>query len=288
MARCRDDSTAEFIISVADEHGDSESFFTALADVGLERTLTNNLLSIIQRMKPKKRKADAMSSAKSSSSSSATAATSGSGGGGGGGGDSKSELARQFPGLAVPNTKPVSFDEDAFLGLGADAEDDVAFLASKHSDRSSRSAATGGSGGGGGAGSSRRGDNDDDDMPDFSYNERAKVDDAPVLYKIYRGRVKSISEAGAFILLEGIAGGVEGQLVRSEIPMNVHLRRDAVVFVKVIAVTKMTIRLNMKDADQRTGKDLNPKSARIGAAAARMLDVNQLLFACLLSPKNTH
>lgn len=96
-----------------------------------------------------------------------------------------------------------------------------------------------------------------------------------MLYKIYRGRVKSISEAGAFILLEGIAGGVEGQLVRSEIPMNVHLRRDGVVFVKVIAVTKMTIRLNMKDADQRTGKDLNPNSARIGAAAARMLDVTK-------------
>src|SRR6266702_703910 len=39
---------------------------------------------------------------------------------------------------------------------------------------------------------------------------RAQLDERPVLYKIYDGRVQGLKEFGAFIQLEGVAGRVEG------------------------------------------------------------------------------
>jgi ATP-dependent RNA helicase DHX8/PRP22 len=39
---------------------------------------------------------------------------------------------------------------------------------------------------------------------------RGPLDDRPVLYKIYDGRVQGLKEFGAFVQLEGIAGRVEG------------------------------------------------------------------------------
>ena len=39
---------------------------------------------------------------------------------------------------------------------------------------------------------------------------RNQLDDRPVLYKIYNGRVSGVKEFGAFVQLEGIAGRVEG------------------------------------------------------------------------------
>ena len=39
---------------------------------------------------------------------------------------------------------------------------------------------------------------------------RAPVDDRPVLYKIYSGRVSGMKDFGAFVQLEGVAGRVEG------------------------------------------------------------------------------
>ena len=39
---------------------------------------------------------------------------------------------------------------------------------------------------------------------------RAQLDERPVLFKIYEGRVQGLKEFGAFIQLEGIAGRVEG------------------------------------------------------------------------------
>jgi ATP-dependent RNA helicase DHX8/PRP22 len=39
---------------------------------------------------------------------------------------------------------------------------------------------------------------------------RSQIDERPVLYKIYNGRVSSLKDFGAFISLEGVAGRVEG------------------------------------------------------------------------------
>jgi ATP-dependent RNA helicase DHX8/PRP22 len=44
-----------------------------------------------------------------------------------------------------------------------------------------------------------------------SYNRgRGQLDERPILYKIYGGRVQGLKEFGAFIQLEGVAGRVEG------------------------------------------------------------------------------
>ncbi len=39
---------------------------------------------------------------------------------------------------------------------------------------------------------------------------RTTVDDKPILYKIYNGRVSGVKEFGAFVTVEGVAGRVEG------------------------------------------------------------------------------
>lgn len=273
-----DNTLVEFIIDLAEKNPTPKAFWNAVSESGAEfpQTFTDNLLSIIQRMAPKKRKADAMSGGGSSSaatnsstvlSSSSTTTTTA----------DKAALAAQFPGLAVPNTAPVDIvGDDDFLGLGADAEDDVEFLASRSSrrrddERSSSSSSAAAS-----------------SAPDiYSYNPRARVDDAPVLYKIYRGRVSKLMDFGAFVTLEGIATQVEG-LVHKDALCASGGRADPggaasvsqlvkvrdVVYVKVLGATKTKVSLSMIEADQATGKDRNPGRAQRAAAMARGQDVN--------------
>lgn len=45
---------------------------------------------------------------------------------------------------------------------------------------------------------------------DYRDRGRAPLDERPVLYKIYSGRVSSARDFGAFVQLEGVAGRVEG------------------------------------------------------------------------------
>lgn len=42
------------------------------------------------------------------------------------------------------------------------------------------------------------------------YGGRPRLDDAPVLYKVYAGKVASMKDFGAFVSLEGVAGRAEG------------------------------------------------------------------------------
>ena len=46
-------------------------------------------------------------------------------------------------------------------------------------------------------------------------SSRSRLDEKPVLYKIYNGKVSSIKDFGAFIQLEGVAGRVEGVFPKS-------------------------------------------------------------------------
>ncbi|KAK4055451.1 DEAH-box ATP-dependent RNA helicase prp22 [Microbotryomycetes sp. JL221] len=71
-----------------------------------------------------------------------------------------------------------------------------------------------------------------------------RLDDKPVIYKIYPGKVANMKDFGAFVTLEGVVGRQEGM---------VHS-----VFVKVMSVAGGRLSLSMKDADQRTGADLTP------------------------------
>ncbi|KDQ63106.1 hypothetical protein JAAARDRAFT_147063 [Jaapia argillacea MUCL 33604] len=94
---------------------------------------------------------------------------------------------------------------------------------------------------------------------------RGGVDEKPILYKIYDGRVAGLKEFGAFVQLEGVAGRVEGMVHVSNIQQGMRansasdvLSRGKNVKVKVMSVAGSRIGLSMKDVDQATGRDLTP------------------------------
>ena len=91
------------------------------------------------------------------------------------------------------------------------------------------------------------------------------MDERPVLYKIYTGRVSSVKEFGAFVTLDGVAGRTEGMVHVSNIQAGARansasdiLSRNQTVKVKVISVAGTRIGLSLKDVDQITGRDLTP------------------------------
>ncbi|KAL2919200.1 DEAH-box ATP-dependent RNA helicase prp22 [Polyrhizophydium stewartii] len=97
-------------------------------------------------------------------------------------------------------------------------------------------------------------------------HERPALDEAPVLYKIYPGRVSNMKDFGAFVTLEGVRGRVEGMVhigsmrpggVRVGHPREV-VARNQQVYVKVMSVIGNRVSLSMRDADQNTGEDLSP------------------------------
>ncbi|KAJ1643873.1 DEAH-box ATP-dependent RNA helicase prp22 [Coemansia erecta] len=101
-----------------------------------------------------------------------------------------------------------------------------------------------------------------------TYQERMeqKQDEAPVLYKIYSGRVTNLKDFGAFVSFDGVQGRVEGLVHVSAIRKDVRLDnpREALdrgqsVRVKVMSIVGSKIGLSMKDVDQSTGEDLSPE-----------------------------
>ncbi|CDO73426.1 hypothetical protein BN946_scf185013.g60 [Trametes cinnabarina] len=97
-------------------------------------------------------------------------------------------------------------------------------------------------------------------------SERARqLDERPILYKIYNGRVNGLKEFGAFVQLEGVVGRVEGMVHVSNIQQGARanaasdlLSRGQSVKVKVMSVAGNRVGLSMKDVDQVTGRDLTP------------------------------
>ncbi|KAG8959008.1 DEAH-box ATP-dependent RNA helicase prp22 [Tulasnella sp. 419] len=96
------------------------------------------------------------------------------------------------------------------------------------------------------------------------YN-RQPLDERPVLYKIYNGKVSSLKDFGAFVSLEGVAGRVEGLVHVSAIQQAGRvnsaadlLARNQPVKVKVMSVAGSRVGLSIKDVDQQTGRDLSP------------------------------
>ncbi|CAG8568818.1 12806_t:CDS:10, partial [Cetraspora pellucida] len=96
-------------------------------------------------------------------------------------------------------------------------------------------------------------------------DKREDLDEKPVLYKIYNGKVTKLKDFGAFVCLEGVKGRVEGMVHVSMLitgsrvshPSEVVSRNERVK-VKVMSVAASRISLSMKDVDQETGKDLTP------------------------------
>ncbi|KIM64359.1 hypothetical protein SCLCIDRAFT_115718 [Scleroderma citrinum Foug A] len=94
---------------------------------------------------------------------------------------------------------------------------------------------------------------------------RAPLDERPVLYKIYDGRVSGMKDFGAFVQLEGVAGRVEGMVHVSNIQQGIRansasdlLSRGQQVKVKIMSIAGSRIGLSMKDVDQENGRDLTP------------------------------
>ncbi|XP_072029545.1 ATP-dependent RNA helicase DHX8-like [Amphiura filiformis] len=90
----------------------------------------------------------------------------------------------------------------------------------------------------------------------------------PEVGEIYEGKVTSIMNYGCFVQLEGLKRRCEGLVHISELrregrvaDVNDVVARGQKVKVKVLSIAGTKIRLSMKDVDQNTGEDLNPKTA---------------------------
>ena len=146
-------------------------------------------------------------------------------------------------------------------GRGRDDTDEFGRGSGK-GDRNGR----GGGGGGGRAGG------------DFRQPPPQELDPAPVLFKVYNGKVSGLQTFGAFVNLAGVRGqgkkrsavGLvhvsairEGQRVNH--PSDL-LAIDQPVKVKVVSVQGDRIGLSMKEVDQTTGLDMEP-AKRIASGA---------------------
>ncbi|KAK4705403.1 ATP-dependent RNA helicase DHX8/PRP22, partial [Phenoliferia sp. Uapishka_3] len=84
-----------------------------------------------------------------------------------------------------------------------------------------------------------------------------RMDDKPVLYKVYPGKVAGLKDFGAFVSLEGMVHIGSIGSGRISHPSDL-LTRGQSVFVKVMSNAGGRLGLSMKDADQKTGADLSP------------------------------
>ena len=119
---------------------------------------------------------------------------------------------------------------------------------------------------------------------DYAYDDREEddrlnrpptpeVDNSPVLYKVYSGRVTGIKDFGVFVSLKGVKGRVDGLVHVSAMQEGARVNhpsdlvsRNQDVMVKVMKMENNRISLSMKEVDQTTGQDLAPER-RIASGA---------------------
>ncbi|KAF1913499.1 P-loop containing nucleoside triphosphate hydrolase protein [Ampelomyces quisqualis] len=121
----------------------------------------------------------------------------------------------------------------------------------------------------------RRGSNSDNELQAKETRSRRSplmADKSPVLYKIYEGYIASIKDFGIFVELYGVEGRAHGLVHISQIadqrlehPSDC-VERGQSVKVKVISVDGPGVGLSMKQADQKTGRDLTDQM-RVGSGA---------------------
>ncbi|KAK4947272.1 DEAH-box ATP-dependent RNA helicase prp22, partial [Elasticomyces elasticus] len=100
-----------------------------------------------------------------------------------------------------------------------------------------------------------------------------EIDDAPVQFKIYNGRVTGVKDFGVFVNLHGVKGKVDGLVHVSAMaqgkvnhPSDL-VSRNQEVWVKVMKIQENNrISLSMAEVDQASGRDLDP-GKRIGTGA---------------------
>jgi ATP-dependent RNA helicase DHX8/PRP22 len=108
----------------------------------------------------------------------------------------------------------------------------------------------------------RRNSSSDDE---FRRAPAPELDDTPVLYKVYTGRVTGIKDFGVFVNLQGVRGKVDGLVHVSAMQEGARVNhpsdlvsRGQEVKVKVMKVENNRVSLSMKEVDQLSGQDLNP------------------------------
>ncbi|KAF7313330.1 hypothetical protein HMN09_00488500 [Mycena chlorophos] len=240
-----DKTLAEFIISLHDQSNKSLPAFKAkLKENGADfpDSFVENVDRLILNMHPRhKKKASKKGKAKQVA---------------------ESELSEQekkkriLPGLAMKDTEPVS--DDVFLKeLGDLVSGKKTFRPPPTNDERSPKRQRRWS-----PSPPRR---RDPSPPRYGRNGgRPVMDDRPVLFKIYNGRVSGLKDFGAFVTLEGVAGRAEGMVHVSNIQIgrvnsaSEVLSRNQPVKVKVMSVAGTRISLSMKDVDQVNGRDLSP------------------------------
>jgi ATP-dependent RNA helicase DHX8/PRP22 len=118
----------------------------------------------------------------------------------------------------------------------------------------------------------------DEDLDEFRRPPTPELDDEPVMYKVYDGKVTGVKDFGCFVNLKGVKGKVDGLVhVTQMMEGRVNHPSDLVerwqeVKVKVIKTEGGRVSLSMKEVDQRTGRDLAPgkRIASFGTGANSM------------------
>jgi ATP-dependent RNA helicase DHX8/PRP22 len=125
----------------------------------------------------------------------------------------------------------------------------------------------------------RRGRRDDDDDDYFRKPPPVELDDQPVIYKVYDGRVTGVKDFGAFVNLQGVKGKVDGLVHVSAMQEGARVNhpsdlvsRGQPVKVKVVSIQGSRIGLSMKEVDQETGRDLIPQRRLASGANMERLD----------------
>ncbi|GLB35803.1 putative ATP-dependent RNA helicase DHX8 [Lyophyllum shimeji] len=253
-----DKSLAEFVIALHEQANGSLPVFKAKLvelEAGFPDSFVENIDRLILSMHPKHKKRS----------------TKPSGQNGVENGDSQLTEAekqkRLFPGLALKDQEvPPAVSDDVFLKelgdlvSGRKRPSQVEEPGSPKRQRRDRSYSPRRR-----SPSPPRGRGRENDRYGIRAGGKAALDERPVIYKIYHGKVTGLKEFGAFVTLEGVMGRVEGMVHVSNIQAGARansaadlLSRGQPVKVKVMSVAGNRIGLSMKDVDQVSGRDLTP------------------------------
>lgn len=204
-----DKTLAEFVISLHGESKTVQEFKQKLKDTGADfpDAFVENMDRLILSMHPKHKKRSSMNGSAKANGKKTDGVI-----------DEKEKNRRLFPGLALPDQEwQPSTEKDVFMkevddmmaqleGVqqkknGAEAEGGREYKRQRRSrSRSPRRRSP----------SPPRGRRDNR-YEDRRGRQQKQLDEKPVLYKIYDGRVASLKDFGAFVTLEGVAGRVEGK-----------------------------------------------------------------------------
>lgn len=112
---------------------------------------------------------------------------------------------------------------------------------------------------------------------EFKRPPTPEIDDEPVPFKIYNGRVTGVKDFGVFVNLQGVRGKVDGLVHVTQIQEGARVNhpgdlvsRNQEVKVKVLKIENNRVSLTMKEVDQVTGRDLAPQKRLQFASGANM------------------